>query len=182
MIDVKVIHPESRRMGRIKDALDFLSSAEFFRTIPLASEMEQIREFMFRISPDRRKTRYTELSKPDLPPFGESWIVRRRTQGNSIVIELDNRLYSRSHAGRDKFIGVEFGSTASTWTARKMFRFKYGPGKKQWVTVAEGSDWEHAESPAANVLEKTSAFIENVMIPRITDKFHSIVERRLNAA
>jgi hypothetical protein len=182
MIEIKVIHLGSSRIKKIRDALDYASSGEFFKTIPLADIVRDISSYMSRISPARRTRRYT--TGGNIPPPFNSWVVKRTTDGNRVFITLDNRLNFMNFGGRAgiaKFTAVESGTEASTWTAKRTFRFKFGPGKKQWATVAEGSDWEHGATPAANVLPKTSDYIQEVLIPRISSRVEEIIERRFDA-
>lgn len=184
MIEIKVISLGESRIKKIRDALDYASSGEFFRTIPLADMVRGIRSYMEQISPKGKGKRYTISSTPELPSFSENWVVRRNTEGNKVNITLDSRLNFLNFGGRAgiaKFVAVEGGTEASTWTAKRTFKFKFGPGKNQWAKVSEGSDWEHGATPAANVIPRTSDYIQEVLIPKIKTRVEETIQRRFDA-
>jgi len=182
MIEIKVINLQGSRLNKIRDALGYLSSPDFLRTLPLADFIKDVSSYMERISPHRRRRQFTS-GQPKLPHFANNWVVKRSTDGNRVFLTLDNKLNFLNFGGRAgiaKFAAIETGSTSSTWTAKRTFRFKYGPGKKQWAVVGEGSDWEHAASPAANVLPRTSDYIQDVLMPKIRQRVGETIERRMS--
>jgi len=183
MITVNIVTDEDR-FRKVADALEFLSSEEFFRTIPLAQFETKILMFMRSISPeDRGLTKAYRSSlglyfKGGMQSFKDGWRVARETSGDSITFRIWNLLETvGGDQGVRKFSALEYGNSASSFIAKRTYVFQSVEGA--WVTIKQGRTVQHAGRTGANVIGRTSDYIAQVMLPEIGQHINELITRRL---
>jgi hypothetical protein len=183
-VSIKVVSVNPSRLAKVRRELRYLTSEDFFRTIPLKDFQDRVQEYLKLMSPvgDESKRQflasagYRVMSARDARmAFSEGWRVKRQNMRGSIRFEVSHLLESKGKKGRAKFAAVEYGSKASTWIASRRFRFK----GDRWAHITPGRKIEHAATQGANAMEKTSEYIQNVLLPLISDKVNQTIRRRL---
>jgi hypothetical protein len=180
MISVKVVQLNGNRLAKIRRELNYVSTDEFFRTIPLA-DFESLVEKKLRSLSPTGKSRYRSylqaLGYPSERTLKDGWRVKRETRGSKIEFTVWNLLETiGGKSGKAKFNALEYGSNASEWIAKRMFRFKIG---RQWVTIAQGRSVSHAGNEGAHAQERTREYIEQVLLPKIGTRIENLIAKRL---
>lgn len=185
MIKVRVYQVNGNRLAKLRRELGYLTAADFFKRIPLAEERREVEEKLEEESPKGGEISETKawLAERGLrklqPRFRTGWRVKRSVSGTQLSWQISHLLLSsRNSSHRAKFLSIEYGSKRSAWAPNKQFHFKSAQG--QWYSFADGHPIVHQANPAANVIKKTSEFIQLVMIPALNDKIKRIVDRRLS--
>lgn len=172
----------ANRLKKLRRELGYVGSGDFFRTIPLSQEREQIKTYMEQVSPKGEMSETKQWLAANgqrrlSVQFAKSWRITRETEGNRIVWRISNVLSSGSARDQMKFYSIEFGSRTSTWIAERTLRFK----NSKWFAIGEGSEVRHWGNRPADVIKKTSDFVLTEMLPLIRTKISGIVETRLDA-
>lgn len=187
MIQVGIYVLNPNRLKKLQRELGYLTSDEFFRTIPLANFESQVLEFLKTVSPEAKGNRYAEYltslgyrssrAKDSLSHFKDGWRVSRETTGNKISFKVWNVLETVAGAkGLAKFKSVEYGSKTSVWIASRFFRFQ---SKQGWISIKAGQAVTHRGNKGVDAQSKTRTYIEAVLLPQIKANVEALVARRL---
>lgn len=182
MISVKVVQLNGNRLAKVRQELRYLSTDDFFRTIPLVDFSDLVEAKLRALSPSGRSKYRAYLESLGHPKeslsFSQSWRVKRGNRGARIEFTIWNLLETiGGRSGDAKFKAIEFGSNASEWIVRRTFKIKI---KRDWITMVEGRSMTHAGNDAANVQARTRDYIEQVLLPRIGLRINNLIENRLN--
>lgn len=181
MIQIRVAQLNGQRLAKLRRELGDMTAADFFRSVATSDEVAETLEYMEEVSPPIGQPSETKLwlaeqgIRPLGVPFSKGWRIKRVSQGSRIEWRISNVL-ERSAEGRAKFRSIEFGSRTTQWTASRDFSFKSGGS---WYSIDAGSVMIHWGNQPANVLGKTTDFIERVIRQRLADKVTDRVRKKL---
>jgi hypothetical protein len=92
MISVKVVQLNGNRLAKIRRELGYLSTDDFFRTIPLADFSDLVEAKLRALSPSGKSKYRAYLSSLGHPreslSFKESWRVKRGNKGSKIEFTI----------------------------------------------------------------------------------------------
>lgn len=185
MIRAKVIQLNPGRLEKIQHELGYITSDQFFRTIPLADFQQNLEDFLQDHSPKGAPSDYMRfrasigdvMHEGKFLKFAESWRIKREAGTNRISYKIWNLLETiGGHRGEAKFQSIEYGSSTTNWIVRKTFRIKI---KGDWITLAKGRSVEHKGNEGAHVQAKVSDYILNVIKPKVATRVHDTVAKRL---
>jgi hypothetical protein len=185
-VEIKVVRYNEARLKKIRRELDYATTDDFFKTIPLAEFTRDILRYARSKSPaphefiaiGARTMVHRQTAAQMIEKFREGWRVERSYSGGQINLVLRNIMenYSRQNLWLNL---IEYGSGASTWIARRTFR--YFSETFGWVTVQRGRTMRHAPTKGVEVTKQTVQYIEENLVPLAREKISSIIEKRLNA-
>lgn len=184
MISVKVVEVNPSRLTKLRRELRKVSNQDFFRTIPLAEYERKILEFLRSESPEGHNDYRDFLAFLGYPTkrgpmmsFKSGWRTARETVKSSVSIRIWNLLETiGGKEGQKKFRAIEYGTSTSTWVAKRTFRFV---GDDGWKTIKQGTSVTHVGNKGADVQQKTKDYIVKTLLPQISDTVYTNIARRL---
>lgn len=184
MIRVRVKSFQTRRLDKLKDDLQFTSSSELFRTLPLAEFQRRALEYIESITPLGRRSEYYEelgvkANKVGDQPLKGSWRIRRIAEGNSIQFEIYSKLeVSGGKRGKAKVEAIEGGNRAGSFIAKRDFKF-FSTALDRWTYIREGDEVRRPARAGKHIVSRTAAFIQAFVAPDARDKIETILKNRL---
>lgn len=186
MISLKVtVKPDERRIAKLVKDLGYVSSETFTRSLPLRQYREQALDYLKDLFPTSTK------SKSNTNEFGDHLVRGWKTEYIHTKTGVGFRLFhAQENNSRVQTVlkSLDKGSQFFTYDAEEEFRFfgRYASKKGKhaangWITIAEGRTVIRGPRKGLNYAEKTSEYIQLVLLPQmramVQERVRSRIER-----
>jgi hypothetical protein len=186
MIKVTVLNSAATgsKLAVIRRKLDFGTNQEFFRTVQLSDFQERALEYIQSITPVGKNTDYYESLGVKAPTraqmaLRDSWRVKRVTTDKAVGFEITSLLERSGKRGWAKLLSIEYGNQPGFYIAKRAFNF-YSTEYRRWVHIQAGEKVNRPSREGLHLTQKTSEYIQSVLLPEIKSKVSSIVRSRMD--
>lgn len=185
MIDFTLtVRPDKRRIDKLVEDLEYVSRNSFVRSLPLAEYREQALAYLKRQFPVSQNGSTNQIE------FGYHLVEGWKSELVQSVTGVGFRIYHKGeNIPRLALIlrALDQGSRPFSYVAKDDFTFwgryvnaRGKLGRKQgWVTITEGRTVARGAREGSAYAEKTSDYIEDVLLPRMRDMVRERVKARM---
>jgi hypothetical protein len=181
MITGKVDVSGPKKLTALASELKYLSGTTFVQSLPTKTFKDKALAYLTDLFPVSSASGRRFNSGQHLLT---GWHALTKQTASGIAVELVHEREKEPYIR--KLLGIiDKGYPSYVWTVKEDFRFQgqysYGPraGQKGWVTLEEGRSIQQPARQGVGYIDKTTDYIETVLIPELRELVKARIESRL---